>query len=79
MAKASDTEILFIAVSMMSALRETGLHLLRIACGQASTGDGFLSMNCVTPLGHRRAGAFTPSPITRFDVVSTFCDKGKKM
>ena len=26
MAKASDTENLFIAVSMMSALRETGLH-----------------------------------------------------
>ena len=28
MAKASDTEILFIAVSMMSALRETSLHQL---------------------------------------------------
>ena len=28
MTKASDTEILSIAVSMMSALRETGLHLL---------------------------------------------------
>ena len=59
--------------------RETGLHQLWIACGQASSGDGFLSMNCVFPLGHRRAGAFTPSPITGFDVVSTFCDKGKKM
>ena len=28
MAKASDTDILFIAVSMMSALRKTGLHQL---------------------------------------------------
>ena len=26
---------------------------------QVSTGDGFLSMNCASPLGHRRAGAFT--------------------
>ena len=33
-------------------------------------------MNCASPLGRRRAGAFTPSPITGFDVVSTFCDKG---
>ena len=52
---------------------------LWIACGQASTGDGFLSMNSASPLGYRRAGAFTPSPITGFDVVSTFCEKGKKM
>ena len=31
--KASDTDIIFIAVSMMSALPETGLHQLWIACG----------------------------------------------
>ena len=58
----------------MSAFRETGLHQLWITCGKASTGDGFLSMNCASPLGHIRAGAFTPSPITGFDVASTFCD-----
>ena len=45
-AKASDTDIICIAVSMMSAFRETGLHQLWIACGPASTGDRFLSMNC---------------------------------
>ena len=56
---------------MMSALRETGLHQLRIAYGYSSTGDGFLSMDCASSFGHRRAEAFTPSPITGFDVVST--------
>ena len=61
----------------MLAFRETGLHLLWIVRGQASTGDGFLSMNCASPFGHRRARAFTPSPITVF--VSTFCDKAEKM
>ena len=43
----------------------------------AAAGNGFMSINCASPLGNRRAGAFTPSPITRFDVVSTFCDKEK--
>ena len=64
---------------MMSALQETGLQQLWMACGQGNTGDGFLSMNCTSPLCHRRAGAFTPSPITGFYAVSTFCDKGDNL
>ena len=48
---------------------------------KVSTGDVFLSINCASLSGQRRAGAFTPSLIKGFDVdvVSTFCDKGKKM
>ena len=34
-------------------------------------------MNCVSQSGQRRAGSFTPSPITGYNVVSTFRGKGK--
>ena len=36
------------------------------------------SMNCASPLGHRRAGAFTPSPTTGFDVVSNLLRQRKE-
>ena len=78
-AKASNTDILFIAVSMVSprlVYSSCELHMAKV-----STGDGSLFMNCASPSDQRRAGAFTPSPIKGFyvDVVSTFCDKGNKM
>ena len=29
-------------------------------------------MNCGSPLGHKIAGAFTPSPITGFDLICVY-------
>ena len=80
-AKTSDTDILFIVVCMLSALWETGLQQLWIAYDQSQHWRWIPVHELCVPiaLSHRRAGAFTPSPIAGFDVVFTFCGKGKKM
>ena len=73
MAKASDTEIIFIAVSMMSALRETGLHQ---TC-ELHVAKPTLEMDSCpwTVRLHWATEEQGHSPITGFDVVSTFCDE----
>ena len=54
MAKASDTDILFIAVGMVSprlVYSSCELHMAKV-----STGDGFLSMNCASPSAKEEQG-----------------------
>ena len=74
MTKASDTDITCIAVSQYDVSFPRDWSIPAVNC----TGDGFLSMNCESPLGHRRTGTFTPSPITGFDVVSAFLRQRKE-
>ena len=78
--KASDTDIIFIAVSQYDVSFPRDWSTPAVNCMWTSQHWRWIPVHkFLSPLGHRRAGAFTPSPITGFVAVSTFCDKGNKM
>ena len=80
MAKPSDTDIICIAVSQYNVRSPRNWSRPADNCMWPNPHWRWIPVHelCVS-IGPQKSRAFTPSPITRFDVVSTFCDKEKKM
>ena len=79
MAKASDTDVLVIAVSVLPALQEIGLQQLRIAFGQGQHLRWIPVHDlCLSLEPEKSRGILFFHAFTGCDVVSSFRGKGKK-